>query len=429
MSTTLTQETPSTEMLAIAGGKPCVVEKPESYLFGAQEIGKEEEEAVIAALRTKNLFRFFKDPKDSITAKFAAQFGEMTQVAHTLPVNSGTSALIAAMVGLGVSAGDEVIVPAYTFIATASAVLALRAFPVVAEIDNSLTLDPIDVEKTITPRTRAIVAVHMRGVSCRMDEIMAVAKKHNIKVLEDCAQSNGGSYKGRPLGSIGDAGAFSMQHFKIITAGEGGAVTTNDRKTFERAACYHDCAYAFWKSQDWLIEPFVGENYRMSEMNGALVMAQLQKRGRILARTRQIKKRMWAELADLKGVKFQDIPDREGDCGLSLVLFMENGERAKKFAEALRAEGMSAGSMFDQGIPDRHIYYHWDYIMKKRTPDLNGYPWNDPARPCQVEYSKDMCPQSLGHLNRAVSMPITQVMTDAHVESCIRAVRKVAAVL
>jgi 8-amino-3,8-dideoxy-alpha-D-manno-octulosonate transaminase len=163
----------------------------------------------------------------------------------------------------------------------------------------------------------------------------------------------------------------------------------------------------------------------MSEINGALALAQLQKRDRILARLRQIKKRMWQELAELKGLEFQDIPDREGDCGLSLVLLVDGPERAKRFAAALRAEGMSAGSMFDQGIPDRHIYYHWDYVMKKSTPDLHGYPWKDPSRPCHVEYSQDMCPRSLAILNRSVAIPLTQVMTDRHVESCIRAVRKV----
>ncbi len=106
-------------------------------------------------------------------------------------------------------------------------------------------------------------------------------------------------------------------------------------------------------------------------------------------------------------------------------MYVESPDRAKRMAAALRAEGMEAGSMFDQGIPDRHIFYHWDYIMNKRTPDLHGYPWKDPSRPCQVEYSKDMCPQSLSYLNRAVAIPLTQVMTDRHVESCIRAVRKV----
>jgi dTDP-4-amino-4,6-dideoxygalactose transaminase len=265
----------------------------------------------------------------------------------------------------------------------------------------------------------------MRGTPCRMNELLAVAKKHEVKVLEDCAQANGASYKGKPVGSIGDAGAFSLQHFKVITAGEGGAFTTNDDVTFQRGACYHDSAYAFWKSRDWQIEPFLGENYRLSELNGALALAQLQKRDRILSRLRAIKNRIWDAIGDLPGVDFQDVPDRDGDCAVSIVLILESPARARKFAEAVRAEGGAAGSMFDQGFPDRHIFYHWDYVLNKRTPDAYGYPWRDPARPCSVEYTKDMCPQSLDWLNRSVAFPLTQTMSDAHVESLIRAIRKV----
>lgn len=411
------------DTLAIDGGTPCVVDKPKSYGFGPQEIGDEEIAAVTAVLKTKNLFRFFKEEKDSPTAQFETQFKAMTQVQHALAVNGGTSALITALVGLGVSSGDEVIVPGYTFIATASAVLALHAVPVVAEIDNSLTMDPKDVEKKITARTRAIIPVHMRGVPCRMDEIMAVARRHNLQVLEDCAQANGARYKGRPVGSIGDAGAFSFQHFKIITAGEGGAFTTNNQRIFERAACYHDAAYTFWKSKDWEIEPFCGQNFRMSELNGALVLAQLQKRDRILSSLRRIKRKMWDAIADLKNVGFQDVPDRDGDCSTSLTLLLETSDRAKRFAEALKAEGMAAGSMFDKGIPDRHIYYHWDYVLNKRTPDLHGVPWKD----AQVGYSRDMCPNTVDFLSRTVGIGLTQVMSDQHVDSCIRAIRKVAA--
>jgi 8-amino-3,8-dideoxy-alpha-D-manno-octulosonate transaminase len=411
------------DTLAIDGGTPCVVDKPASYRHGPQEIGEEEIAAVTAALKSKNLFRFFKEEKDSPTAQFEILFREMTKVKHCLAVNGGTSALITAMVGIGVSEGDEVIVPGYTYIATASAVLALHGVPVVAEIDNSLTLDPKDVEKKITPRTKAIVPVHMRGVPCRMDEIMAVARKHNLKVLEDCAQANGAAYKGKPVGSIGDAGAFSLQDFKIITAGEGGAFTTNDRRTFERGGCYHDAAYSFWNSKDWEIEPFCGQNFRMSELNGALALAQLKKRDRILGNLRRIKKKIWDAVADVKNLSFQDVPDRAGDCATSLTLLLENADRAKRFAEALKAEGMAAGSMFDKGIPDRHVYYHWDYILNKRTPDMHGVPWKD----AKVSYDKDMCPNTVMWLSRTVGCGLTHVMSDRHVDSCIRAIRKVAA--
>jgi len=409
--------------------KPCVVDKPASYHIGPQEIGEEEIELVTAALRKKDLFRFFKKSGESYTGQFEKEFGALTQVRYALAVNSGTSALICGLVGLGVGSGDEVIVPAYTYIATAAAVLAVRAIPVIAEIDESLTLDPVDVEKKITPRTKAIIPVHMRGTPSRMDEIMAIARKHGLKILEDCAQCNGGFYKGRPVGSIGDAGAFSLQQFKIITAGEGGAIVTNDKMIFDRAGCYHDAAFSFWIQEEpgmsLGIPPFLGENYRMSELNGALALAQVRKRERILGQLRAIKQRMLAGLDGVKGIQLQDVPDPRGDCGISLVFYVETPERAKRVAEGLRTEGMAAGSLFDKGIPDRHIYYHWDYVLEKRSSDPYGHPWTDTVRPCQVTYHADMCPQSIEILGRCVVIPLTQKMSDAHVESCIVALRKV----
>jgi 8-amino-3,8-dideoxy-alpha-D-manno-octulosonate transaminase len=179
---------------------PVIVDPPASYFLGPQEIGDEEIAMVTQALRSKNLFRYLKSEEDSFTFRFEKEFRKATGVEHALAVNSGTSALICALVGLGVSSGDEVIVPAYTYIATAAAVMAVRGIPVIAEIDNSLTLDPADVERKITPRTKAIIPVHMRGTPSRMDEIMKIAQKHNLVVIEDCAQANGGTYKGKPLG-------------------------------------------------------------------------------------------------------------------------------------------------------------------------------------------------------------------------------------
>ncbi len=415
--------------LAIDGGLPCVPDKPNSYLHGPQEIGDEEIAEVTDALRKQNLFRFLKDPATSATAQFETAFQKKVLTEHVLAVNSGTSALIAAMIGLGVSTGDEVIVPGYTYIATAAAALAVGAIPVIAEIDQSLTLDPVDVERKITPRTRLIVPVHMRGAPCQMDELMAVTRRHGLRLLEDCAQANGGSYHGRPLGSIGDAGVFSFQHFKIITAGEGGVVVTNDRSVYERAACYHDSAYAFWmeKRQKLSIAPFLGENYRMSDLNGALALAQLRKRDTILASLRAIKKRLINGVSDLSGIELQNMPDPAGDCGVALAFFVESSERAKRFAQALRAEGMSAGSMFDAGFPDRHVFYHWDYVMQRRSPDRHGHPW--PLADDSVRYDRDMCPATTALLRRAVAVPLTQRMSQTHVDGCIQAIRKVNAAL
>lgn len=213
---------------------------------------------------------------------------ELFGVKHTLAVNSGTSALNAAYVGCGIGPGDEVIVPGYTFIATPVAVLTAKAIPVVAEIDDSLTMDPADVEKKITPRTKAIVPVHMLGLSADMDAIMAIARKHGLIVIEDAAQACAGKYKGRFLGTIGDAGIFSISSFKRVGGGEGGMVLTNDGRIFARAKMFHDAAAAWrpdrYRAEEHAGDLFYGQNYRMSELEGAVNLVQMKKSTELVER-------------------------------------------------------------------------------------------------------------------------------------------------
>ncbi len=207
-------------------------------------IGKEEADAVQRVIESKKLFRYL-DGDESESARFEAEWAAKIGARHAVAVTSGTAALIAALVGLGVGPGDEVIVPAYTFMATALAPLAVGAVPIIAEVDASLTLDPVDAERKITPRTRAIIPVHMVGLPSNMDALMAVARRHNVKVLEDACQADGGSYGGKRLGSIGDAGAFSFNHYKIITCGEGGVMVTDDETVYHRALVFHDGGSVF----------------------------------------------------------------------------------------------------------------------------------------------------------------------------------------
>ncbi len=423
------------DRLAAEGGAPAVTAAgPDNWSLGPAEIGKEEIAEVTAALRDRKLFRFELEPERSWVNRFERAFAEKTRVRHVLAVNSGTSALISALVGLGVSAGDEVLVPAYTYIATAAAVLALGAFPVVVDVDRSLTMDPADFERKISPRSRAVIPVHMRGVVCDLRRILAVARRHGLKVLEDCAQANGATYRGRPVGSWGDAGAFSLQQFKVITAGEGGAVTTGRREVFERAAMYHDAAYMFWLEKQGRpadqrrrrAMSFLGQNFRLSELNGALVLAQLRKRDRILARTRAIKRRLWDACEAAFGPEAMETNhDREGDCGIGLTVFRDSPEAAKELCRLLQAEGVRCGTRFSKDVPDRHMFYHWNYILEKRTPHRNGFPWRGQEAPCRVEYDPASCPQMIHWMERAVIFPITQRMSDAYVRQVCAAIRKV----
>jgi 8-amino-3,8-dideoxy-alpha-D-manno-octulosonate transaminase len=244
-------------------------------------------------------------------------------VQHALAVNSGTSALSAAYIGCGIGPGDEVIVPGYTFFATAAEVVAVKAIPVIAEVDDSLTMDPEDVEAKITPQTKAIVPVHMIGNCSNMDALMKIAKKHNLKVIEDNAQSCGGKYKGKWLGTIGDAGCLSLSTFKVTGAGEGGVVITNDERIYVRATSYHDTA-ACWRPNRYAPERFPGElfcgqNYRMSELEGSVILVQLKKTKAQAERYNVNMRRVLNDLDDFKKVKPRRSNDLNGDVGYNLV--------------------------------------------------------------------------------------------------------------
>ena len=415
-----------TEQLAIHGGTPVTAEPFPAPWLGPAAIGEEEVEAVSAVVRSRRIFRFL-DHENSQCTRLEGLFRGLTGCEHALAVGGGTAALICGLIGLGVGDGDEVIVPGYTYVASASAVLICGGVPVIAEIDDSLTLDPDDIERHITPRTKAVMPVHMRGIPCDMDRILAIARRHNLLVIEDCAQACGGSYKGRRLGSMGNVGCFSLQQYKIITAGEGGVVVTNNRKVFERAAIRHDSAMCYWNPADTAVGPFPVENFRMNEMEGALGCVQFGRMEGILASTRQLQRRIYAGIADCPGVGIDGSPDPEGDCGISIVLLLENAERAKWFAAALKAEGIPAGSMYDKGIPDRHVYCHWEYVMEKRSADAHGRPWTSPLHDASRTYSPNMCPRTLDILGRTVIISLSQTFEDRHADWVVQALRKVAA--
>lgn len=415
----------SVERLALDGGAPVATELFPTTWLGPAAIGEEEVEAVAAVVRSGRLFRFL-DHEHSHCTRLETLFKNMTGCAYALAVGGGTASLICGLIGLGVGDGDEVIVPGYTYIASASAVLICGGVPVIAEIDASLTLDPDDLESKITRRTKAIMPVHMRGIPCDMDRIMAVARRHNLRVIEDCAQACGGSYKEKRLGSIGDVGCFSLQQFKVMTAGEGGMIVTHHRDVFERAAIRHDSAMCFWNPSDTTVGPFPGENFRMNEMEGALGCVQFGRVEGILARTRELRQRIHAAIADCPGIQPHRSPDPEGDCGITVALLLENTDRAKWFAKALRAEGLPAGSMYDQGIPDRHIYCYWEYVMEKRSSDAHGRPWTSPLHDADRTYRPDMCPRTLDILGRTVTIPLSQTFEDRHAEWIIQGIRKVA---
>ena len=413
------------EQLALHGGEPVATAPfPEPWL-GPAAIGEEEVAAVAAVVRSGKLFRFL-DPEHSRCAELERLFAGMTARRHALAVGGGTAALICGLIGLGIGDGDEVIVPGFTYVASASAVLICGAVPVIAEINTSLTLDPGDVERKITGRTRAIMPVHMRGIPCDMDAIMALARKHNLLVIEDCAQACGGSYRGKALGSFGDVGCFSLQQYKVITAGEGGMVVTDRREVYERAALRHDSAMCFWNAQDAAVAPFPGENFRMNEMEGALGCVQFSRMEGILARTRSLRRRIYDGIAGVEGIEPCPCPDPDGDLGITVALLLPDYDHARQFGQALKAEGIPAGGMYDKTLADRHIYCYWEYIMNKSSADRHGRPWTSPLHDGARAYDPAMCPNTLDILGRTVVISLAQTFEDRHADWIIKAILKVA---
>ena len=411
--------------LAIDGGPPAI-STPLPHTFpGGFRIGSDEEIAVLEVLRGKNLNRYGDDRRgpsrsQQLETAFAAHMGAKYCVA----VSSGTAALQCAMAAVGVGPGDEVIVPAYTWIATPGAALFAGAVPVIAEIDASLTLDPADVARKITLRTRAIAAVHMRGGPCRMDELRALAQTHGLKLIEDTAQAVGASYRGARLGTLGDVGAYSLQFSKIITAGEGGLVVTQDAALWKRTLMYHDVVGGLHyglAAEDML----PGLSMRLSELHSAVALSQLSKLDRILMDLRHNRTIVKSGIADVltrKGLSVRDEPDPAGDAGVCLVVFMPSASIAARTAAALEAEGAHAFQIYS-GQVDYHVYCEWTPLANKRSWAPDNAPWPSQVHPQTLDRS--LCPQSVALLTRAVHIDISPDLTADQVEELTDAVIKV----
>ena len=408
----MTTPTPTKSELTLArdGGLPART-RPEPPMFpGGMEVGKEELEALARVIESKNLFRYYgvgvgPDEVLSFEREFAEQMGSK----HALCVNAGSSALICALIGAGVGDGDEVIVPAYTWNATPNAVLATRALPVVAEVDESLTLDPVDVERRITPKTRAILPVHMRGAPAAMDELVAIAKKHDLVLIEDVCQAAGATYRGRRLGTFGDAGAFSLQFNKIITTGEGGVLITDRDDLLDLALDVHDCANSVRRRVG--LPKFAGYNFRASELTGAMARVQLSRLDGLLERMRANHARLRAEISGLPGLTLRRANCDEGDAGIALIAFAEDAARAADAVAALNAEGMLAMQIYSPAVPDLHVYPFWAPVLG--ALEAAGADAPD-------------CPRALELLERSIHVDVSPLCEEQDLDEIAFAFEKVA---
>ena len=413
------------ERLAIDGGAKAVAELgPFPTKIGKEELqelldlwefspgNRDRLHAIIEseeALRGPHLFRYY-NPRPSKVAAAEEAMAELIGVRHCLAVNSCTSALMASYKALGIGAGDEVIVPGYTFFATAATVAASNAVPVIVDVDDSLNMDPAALQRAITRRTKAIAAVHMRGAPAQMDAIIDIADRKGIPVVEDVAQSGGGSFGGRRLGSIGALGCFSFDYYKIIVSGEGGFVTTNDEWLYTRAQSWHDTA-ACWRPDRYAGERregelFCGENYRMSELQGAVALAQIRRTDALLEGYRRAKKLIKDGIEKLPGVEFRRLTDEQGDTGICLILFLPDPDVTRRALQALQAEGVPAGGMYDSKVRDWHVFAYWEHILDRKAVASDGLPWSAVPADELPDYSRDMCPRTLDLLSRSIHIGI-----------------------
>jgi len=408
------------EKLAMYGGTPVRDTMLKTNWPGAMLYGEEEARKVFEVCMSKSPFRFYGSQSLNMVDQFEEAFAKRVRVKNALGVTSCTASLVVALKAAGIGPGDKVIVPACTFLATAGAVVCAGAVPVFADVDDSLNIDPKQISKLCDRYTKAVIAVPLLGVPCKMDEIVAEAKKHNLIVIEDVAQSMGAEYHGRAMGTWGDLGVFSMQLNKIITTGEGGVVVTDNDALYERACRYHD--QGMWrKNPDPASEAeksLIGQNYRMSELTGAAAFVQLERLDGIIARMKEIKHTLKEELSTIEGIVFRNDVDEEGDAAASITLYLPTKEQTSLFNKAMRAENMSFSTQYNG-----KLVYMQPQIFHQRTFDANGFPFNQFDE--KIVYTEDMCPYARDLYPRSSFMFLNPTMTDKDVEDVIKAMKKV----
>jgi 8-amino-3,8-dideoxy-alpha-D-manno-octulosonate transaminase len=407
--------------LAVDGGTPVRKTPLGSQPYGPQFYDDVEKQEVLDVLNSKNPFRWWN--ADSKVLQFENAYAEHIGVKYALGVTSGTTALYTAMAALEIGPGDEVILPAWTWYADYDAVILTGGLPVFTEIDESLSMDPMDIEHRITPRTKAIVPSHLQGTPADLDPILEIARKHKIRVIEDCAQCCGGRYKGKFVGSIGDMGINSFQLSKTITSGEGGAVTSNDATLFERALRFHDVSSLRSPYQEnlggGLLAGFAACNFRMNEFTGAVLKGQVTKLPTICQRLRHNARKVREGIADLPGLKLRKTGDQDGDLGVTVFLDLGTRQRRDWFLRALRAENISASG------PGGSVILPTDKRIESKATIHPDWPsFRSPAGQA-IRYGAESCPRTIDIIGRLGGVIMDPSFTDEDTTDIVRAIRKV----
>ena len=409
--------TPS--VLAADAAKRMDIQNIDPGYIGPQFFDEREEEALLEVLESGSPFRYWGPGRPTKVQRFEEGFADYMGTRFALGVTSGTAALDCAITGLGIGPGDEVIVPAYTWWSDYTCIVHAGALPVFADIDDTLNIDPKDFQRRLTPRTKAVIAVHLLGGPCDMDPIMEIARKHGIAVLEDCAQCVGGSHQGKKLGSIGDVGIYSFQINKMITSGEGGAVVTSDPVVYERAARFHDMGTIrqvfLDRSGPSRMQTFAGENFRMSEFTGAVLGAQLLKLNSMVSQLRANARAIYKGIANLPGIHLRHRPDPKGDIGYAVFFRMKDKPTRDRCIRDLRRRGVPASTLTGSVL----LPIQESVVNKRmRHPD---WPSFTSPRGRKIQYGPDSCRQTLGVFDRFVQVRIgaryTQRINDYIIDS------------
>ncbi len=310
-----------------------------------------------------------KELEEAICKRFGCEYAQLT--------SSGTAALTTAMSALGIGYGDEVICPAFTFVASFEAILSVGAVPVLVDIDETLTLSPEAVKKAITPKTKAVMPVHMCGSMADMDALIAICKDRNLYLLEDACQSIGGTYKGKHLGTIGDAGTFSFDFVKTMTCAEGGVVMMNDKALHEKCDGYTDHGHDHNGADRGAdLHPFIGYNYRISELHAAVGLAQIIRVDEFLTIQKKNHGLLKNMLAQVTGVSFRHVPDPVGDSCSFVSWFLPTKEITSAVVKEMKAEGILPGNFYWYEN-NWHYISKWDHLKNATTlnalhPDLKS---------------------------------------------------------
>ncbi len=407
--------------LAIHGGEKTIGTRLPSYLESAgRTFGAEEEALVLEALRSGCLTRNGGKMVQQLEAEFAERLG----VKHAAACSSGTASVHLAIAALDPAPGDEIIVPPITDIGSIAPILWQNAVPIFADLDpQTITLDPVDVERRITPKTRAIVAVHLAGQPCALDELSAIARRHKLVLIEDCSQAYWAEYAGKLVGTLGDMACFSLQQSKHITCGEGGLFVTNNADWARRATLFADKA---WPRDTTSLGTcrflFLAQNYRMSELEGAVALAQLRKLPAPVIKRRALAARLDNAIKDLAAVGAPVVPANTKH-SYWLYMLRVHGDAARatarEFGDALVAEGVPAWVEY---IVDP--LYLSPVFTGPNTYAASGYPFSVYGT---QKFERGLCPTAERVLHEVIAILWNENYTEAQVDQIAAAIHKVAA--